>query len=79
MSLSEVELGLAVDKVIEFVMQIDKFISTHKCDSEVSRIRGVKLEFIDASIHLMEYWSLCERELNLCAFDSWKVDLTLLV
>ena len=73
--LSEVELSLAVDKVEEFFLQVDKDFSTYKKDSEVSRIRRGELEFADASDDVKEVWKLCERarELTLGAFDPWKV------
>ena len=73
--LSEVELSVAVDKVEEFFLQVDKDFSTYKKDSEVSRIRRGELEFADASDDVKEVWKLCERarELTLGAFDPWKV------
>ena len=73
--LSEVELSLAVDKVEEFFLQVDKDFSTYKKDSEVSRIRRGELEVADASDDVKEVWKLCEhaRELTLGAFDPWKV------
>jgi thiamine biosynthesis lipoprotein len=75
-SLSEVELGLAVDKVEEFFLQVDKDFSTYKRKSEVSRIRRGELEVDDASDDVKEVWQLCEhaRELTLGAFDPWKVN-----
>jgi thiamine biosynthesis lipoprotein len=74
-SLSEVELSLAVDKVEEFFLQVDKDFSTYRKDSEVSRIRRGELEVNDASDDVKEVWKLCERarELTLGAFDPWKV------
>lgn len=74
-SLSEVELSLAVDKVEEFFLQVDKDFSTYRKDSEVSRIRRGELEVNDASDDAKEVWKLCEhaRELTLGAFDPWKV------
>ena len=73
--LSEVELSVAVDKVEEFFLQVDKDFSTYKKDSEVSRIRRGELEVNDASDDVKEVWKLCEhaRELTLGAFDPWKV------
>ena len=73
--LSEVELSMALDKVEEFFLQIDKDFSTYKKDSEVSRIRRGELEVADASDGVKEVWKLCEhaRELTLGAFDPWKV------
>lgn len=75
-SLIVVELGLAVDKVEEFFHKVDKDFSTHKSDSEVSRIRRGELEVADASEDVKEVWKLCEyaRELTLGAFDPWKVE-----
>ena len=75
-SLSEVELGLAVDKVEDFFQQVDKNFSTYKSDSEVSRIRRGELEVDDASDDVKEVWKLCKhaRELTLGAFDAWKVE-----
>jgi thiamine biosynthesis lipoprotein len=73
--LSEVELSLAVDKVEEFFLQVNKDFSTYKKDSEISRIRRGELEVADASDDVKEVWKLCEhaRELTLGAFDPWKV------
>jgi thiamine biosynthesis lipoprotein len=75
-TLTEVELGLAVDKVEEFFHQVDKYFSTYKSDSEVSRIRRGELEVADASEDVKEVWKLCEHagELTLGAFDPWKVE-----
>jgi FAD:protein FMN transferase len=75
-SLSEVEMGLAVDKVEEFFHEVDKNFSTYNGDSQVSRIRRGALGVADASDELKEVWQLCEyaRELTLGAFDPWKVD-----
>jgi FAD:protein FMN transferase len=75
-TLSETELGLAVDKVEEFFLQVDKDFSTYKSDSEVSRIRRGELEVSDASEDVKEVWQLCEhaRELTLGAFNPWKVN-----
>jgi len=75
-SLSEVELGLAVDRVDEYFHKVDKDFSTYKSDSEVSRIRRGELEVTDASEDVIKVWQLCEhaRELTLGAFDPWKVD-----
>ena len=74
--LSEDQLGLAVDKVEEFFLQVDKDFSTYKSDSEVSRIRRGELEVTDASEDVIKVWQLCEhaRELTLGAFDPWKVE-----
>jgi thiamine biosynthesis lipoprotein len=74
-SLSEVDLGLAVDKAEEFLHKVDKDFSTHKSDSEVSRIRKGELEVVGASDDVKEVWKLCEhaRELTLGGFDPWKV------
>ena len=73
--LSEVELGLEVDKVEEFFHKVDKDFSTYKSDSEVSRIRRGELEVVAASDDVKEVWQLCEqaRELTMGAFDPWKV------
>ena len=75
-SLNEFELGLEVDKVEEFLHQVDEVFSTYKNDSEVSRIRRGKLEVADASDDVKEVLQLCEhaRVLTLGAFDSWKVE-----
>ena len=48
-TLSENELGLAVDKVEEFLHKVDEVFSTYKSESDVSRIRKGKLEVADAS------------------------------
>ena len=74
-TLSENELGLAVDKAEEFFHKIDKNFSTYKSDSEVSRIRRGELEVVDAGEDVKKVWKLCEhaRELTLGAFDPWKV------
>ena len=74
-SLSEVELGLAVDKVEEFFRKVDKDFSTYKSDSQVSRIRKGELEIADANVEVKKVWQLSEhaRELTLGAFDPWKV------
>ncbi len=74
-SLSEVELGLAIDRVDEYFHKVDKDFSTYKRDSEVSRIRRGELQVADASDGVKEVWKLCEhaRELTLGAFDPWKV------
>ena len=55
-SLSEVELGLAVDKVEEFFHKVDENFSTYKSDSEVSQIRRGELENGDASDDVKEVW-----------------------
>jgi FAD:protein FMN transferase len=75
-SLSEVELGLAVDKVEEFLHKVDKDFSTYKSDSEVTRIRRGELDVLDACEDVKEVWQLSEhaRELTLGAFDPWKVE-----
>ena len=75
-SLSEVQLGLAVDKVEEIFHKVDKDFSTYKSDSEVSRIRRGELEVTDASDDVKQVWRLSEhaRELTLGAFDPWTVD-----
>ena len=75
-SLSVVELGSVVDKVIEFFHKVDQDFSTYKSDSEVSRIRRGQLEAATASDDVKEVWQLCEhaRELTLGAFDPWIVD-----
>jgi FAD:protein FMN transferase len=75
-SFSKLELGLAVDKVEEFLHKVDENFSTYKSDSEVSRIRIGDLEVVDASEDVKEVWRLCEyaRELTLGAFDPWKVE-----
>jgi FAD:protein FMN transferase len=75
-SLSEIELGIAVDKAEEFFQKVDKDFSTYKSDSEVSRIRRGELEVADASDDVKEVWQLCEqaRELTLGAFNPWKVE-----
>ena len=75
-SLSEVELGLAIDRVDEYFHKVDKDFSTYKSDSEVSRFRRGELEVADASENVKEVWKLCEhaRELTLGAFDPWKVE-----
>jgi FAD:protein FMN transferase len=75
-SLSEVELGLEVDKVEEFFHKVDKDFSTYQSDSEVSYIRRGELEVADASDDVKVVWKLCEhaRELTLGAFDPWKVE-----
>jgi len=75
-SLSEEELGLAVDKIEQFFHKVDQGFSTYKSDSELSRIRRGELEVADASDDVKEVWKLCEhvRELTLGAFDSWKVE-----
>ncbi len=74
-TLSETELGLAVDKAEAFFHKVDKDFSTYKSDSEVSRIRRGELEVVDASEDVKKVWKLCEhaRELTLGAFDPWKV------
>jgi FAD:protein FMN transferase len=74
--LSEVELGLEVDKIEEFFHGVDKDFSTYKSDSEVSRIRRGELEVTDASEDVIKVWSLCEyaHELTLGAFDPWKAE-----
>ena len=75
-SLSEEELGLAINKVEEFFHKVDKNFSTYKSDSEVSRIRRGELEVADASDDVRKVWRLCEhaRGLTLGAFDPWKVE-----
>ena len=75
-TLSETELGLAVDKAEEFFHKVDKDFSTYKSDSEVSRIRRGELEVADASEDVKKVWQLCEHacELTLGAFDPWKVE-----
>ena len=75
-TLSENEMGLAVDKVEEFFYKVDRDFSTYKSDSEVSRIRRGELEVADASENVKEVWKLCEhaRDLTLGAFDPWKVE-----
>ncbi len=75
-TLSEKDLGLAVDMVKAFFHKVDKDFSTYKSDSEVSRIRRGKLEVVGASADMKKVWQLCEhaRELTLGAFDPWKVD-----
>ena len=75
-SLSEVELGLAVDKAEEFFYKVDMDFSTYKSYSEVSRIRRGEIEVADASQDVKEVWKLCEhaRELTLGAFDPWRVE-----
>jgi FAD:protein FMN transferase len=75
-SLSEVELGLEVDKVEEFFHKVDKDFSTYQSDSEVSYIRRGELEVADASDDVKVVWKLCEhaRVLTLGAFDPWKVE-----
>jgi thiamine biosynthesis lipoprotein len=72
-TLSENEMGLAVDKVEEFFYKVDRDFSTYKNDSEVSRIRRGELEVADASENVKEVWKLCELacELTLGAFDPW--------
>ena len=74
-TLSETELGLAVDKVEEFFYKVDENFSTYKSDSEVSHIRTGELEVTDASDDVKRVWKLCEyaRELTQGAFDPWKV------
>ena len=75
-SLSEVELGLALEKAEEFFHKVDENFSTYKSDSEVSHIRTGELEVADASDDVKRVWKLCEhaRELTLGAFDPWKVN-----
>ena len=75
-TLSENELGLAIDKVEEFFLQVDKDFSTYKSGSEVSRIRRGELEVTDASDDVKEVWKLCEyaREITSGAFDPWTVE-----
>ncbi|CAN2170945.1 Flavin transferase ApbE [Candidatus Nanopelagicaceae bacterium] len=75
-SLSEVELGLAVEKAEEFFHKVDDYFSTYKSDSEVSRIRRGELAVVDASDDVNKVWQLCEyaRELTLGAFNPWKVE-----
>jgi FAD:protein FMN transferase len=75
-TLSETELGLAVDKIEEFFCKVDMDFSTYKSDSEVSQIRRGALEVADASEDVKKVWQLCKhsRELTLGAFDPWKVE-----
>jgi FAD:protein FMN transferase len=75
-TLSETELGLAVDKVEEFFHKVNQDFSTYKSDSVVSRIRRGELEVADASEDVKKVWQLCEHacELTLGAFDPWKVE-----
>jgi FAD:protein FMN transferase len=75
-SLSEVEMGLAVDKAEDFFHKVDKDFSTYKSDSEVSHIRRGKSEVVGASADVKKVWQLCEhaRELTLGAFDPWTVE-----
>ncbi len=75
-TLSETELGLAVNNVEKFFHKVDMDFSTYKNDSEVSRIRRGELEITDASDDVKEVWKLCERarELTLGAFDPWRVE-----
>ena len=75
-SLSEEELGLAVDKAEAFFHKVDMDFSTYKRDSDVTRIRKGQLEITDASDDVKEVWKLSEhaRELTLGAFDPWKVE-----
>ena len=75
-TLSENEMGLAVDKVEEFFHEVDEVFSTYKSDSEVSRIRRGELDVLDVSDDVKKVLQLCEhaRELTLGAFDPWKVN-----
>ena len=75
-TLSETELGLAVDKAEAFFHKVDENFSIFKSDSEVSRIRRGELDVLDANDDVKEVWRLCEyaQELTLGAFDPWKVD-----
>ena len=74
--LDEVAVSTAVDAVERFFFLVDQDFSTHKEDSQVSRIRRGELEIEDTSEYVQQVWALCElsREITMGAFDPWKAE-----
>ena len=75
MDVSDAELNMAMEKIIEFCHRVDRDFSTYKSDSWVSRLRGGDVAIHDAPSDVREVWDLCGRAQYLSdgAFDPWAV------
>ena len=72
----EEKLRVAADEAQQFLLKIDRLFSTYRSDSQVSEIRGGRLDIADADPLVQEVWQSClaARQLTQGAFDPWVVE-----
>ena len=75
MIVSETELNVAIQKVIEFCHEVDNDFSTYIDSSWVTRLRRGEVAIDDCPENIREVWELCgqARYLSDGAFDPWAV------
>ena len=74
--ISESELNIAIEKVVEFCNAVDADFSTYKEYSWISRLRRGEVEIQNCPSNVKEVWDLCAqaRHLSDGAFDPWAVE-----
>ncbi len=72
----EDELNQGIEECRKYFYFVDEVFSTYKPESEVSRLRGGKLNLVDAHADVQEVWVLCEyaKEVSDGFFDPWCVE-----
>ena len=75
MIVSETELNVAIQKVIEFCHEVDNDFSTYIDSSWVTRLRRGEVAIDDCPENIREVWELCGQAKYLSdgAFDPWAV------
>jgi thiamine biosynthesis lipoprotein len=52
-------LEAGIDKCAEYFREVDEVFSTHKSDSQVSKLRRGEIKIEECSTDLQEVWQLC--------------------
>ena len=72
----EDELNQGIEECRQYFYFVDEVFSTYEPESEVSRLRGGKLNLVEAHADVQEVWALCEyaKVVSDGFFDPWCVE-----
>ena len=75
-TINESAIQTSIDRVRDFLYEVDVVFSTHKDQSQVSRLRRGEIKIVDCTPDLQEVWQLCHEAKLLSDgyFDPWCVE-----
>ena len=75
-TITESAIQTSIDRVRDFLYEVDVVFSTYKDQSQVSRLRRGEIKIVDCTPDLQEVWQLCHEAKLLSDgyFDPWCVE-----
>jgi len=75
-TINECAIQSSIDRVRDFLYEVDEVFSTYKDQSQVSRLRRGEIKIVDCTPDLQEVWQLCHEAKLLSDgyFDPWCVE-----